>query len=96
MRYIRCEYDCGYIGEEEVYFIRFPNKTTDLEIDEYFKEWLSDYISDTIGVVGTREDFDSDEEYESLIESYYECVSYDWKQVNPDDEEYQGIFWEDN
>lgn len=83
MKYVVCTYSCGYCGCDEEEAVIFPDDITEVEIDKYFLEGVAYYASDTESVIGSKEDYESEEEYDTAIEDFYADCTYEWRYEEP-------------
>ena len=95
MKYVVCTYSCGYCGCDEERAVAFSDDITEAEIDKYFLDGVVEYASDTESVIGSKEDYESEEEYNTAIEDFYVDCTYDWHYEDPTDENFSDYDWEE-
>lgn len=98
MRYIKFYLSIGFCGCDDERYVAFKDDITDSEIDKYGIELAEDHADsyrdyEHFGLMGCREDYYSDEEYEEAYEeaeySFNEWIKSSWEEI--DEEE-----WKDN
>lgn len=85
MRYIVGYCDCGYCGCREDFALAFNDNITDKQIKEEMDYILSDYTYDEESVIGSCDDFDSEEEWQEELENFYQSAEINWFEIKEDD-----------
>lgn len=95
MRYAICSYFSEYDACTQEWAVSFPNEFTDVDIDNFFFEHVIDYAYDDESVIGSKEDYENEKEYERILADFYAGYIYDWHIVEPDSKEFNLYEWEE-